>query len=53
MILLLYGFQVKRILVNTGNSMEILNSQAFHQMDLKDSTLEKTISIFGFVNHPI
>ena len=46
-------FLVERILVDSGNAVDVLHWDAFQKLGYKESTLRKTSPIYGFSNQPI
>ncbi|KAK5771818.1 hypothetical protein PVK06_048063 [Gossypium arboreum] len=47
------GFKVKRILVDNGNTVEVLSWDTYQKIGLNKQTLSKASPLYGFANHPI
>ena len=47
------NYQVKRILIDDGNVVEILSYSAFQKMGLKDDVLRLVMTIYRFSNQLI
>ncbi|KAA3465916.1 Transposon Ty3-G Gag-Pol polyprotein [Gossypium australe] len=47
------GFEVKRILVDSGSTVEVLTWEAYQKMRLKEKTLKRASPLYDFTNHPI
>ncbi|KAK3022920.1 hypothetical protein RJ639_046464 [Escallonia herrerae] len=48
------NFEVKRVLVNNGSSVEILFYDAFKKMNIPTDRLQKMVTpLYGFSNHPV
>ncbi|TYG73910.1 hypothetical protein ES288_D04G139700v1 [Gossypium darwinii] len=47
------GFEVKRILVDSGSAVEVLSWGAYKEMGLKGQSLSVASPLYSFVNHPV
>ncbi|KAH1056372.1 hypothetical protein J1N35_034437 [Gossypium stocksii] len=47
------GFEVKRILVDSGSTVKVLSSGAYKKMSLKEQSLSIANVLYGFVNYPV
>ncbi|KAK5824923.1 hypothetical protein PVK06_019712 [Gossypium arboreum] len=45
------GFEVKRILMDSGSAAEVLTREAYQKMGLKEQALKRTSLLYGFANH--
>lgn len=52
-IAIIVNFKVRRILVDSGNAVEVLTYEAFQKIGLKKNALKKASPLYNFANHPV
>ncbi|KAH1092395.1 hypothetical protein J1N35_019652 [Gossypium stocksii] len=50
---MIVGFEVKRILVDSGSVVDVLSWEAYQKMGLKEQALSKASLLYGFRNSPV
>lgn len=47
------GFEVKKILMDSGRTVEVLSWEAYKKIGLKEQALSRANPLYDFANHPI